>query len=191
MDDGSARRPRLLYIGAHPDDCEIQTSGLAAPWTANGGTALFLSMTDGSSGHHELGGAKLVQRRQAEARPGAAAVGAGSAMLDNSDGSLVPTLENRHKVIRAVREFGPDVIVCHRTNDYHPDHRYTGVLVQDACYMIMVPNVLPSVPVPDRDPAVIFMSDRFTKPYPLQGDLVFDLDGVIEKKLDAIASHTS
>jgi N-acetylglucosamine malate deacetylase 1 len=183
--------PRLLCIGAHPDDCEIQTSGLSALWTGRGGSARFASMTDGSAGHQELAGAKLAGIRRAEARAGAAAVGADSLVFDNLDGSLLPTLDNRLRVIRAVREFQPDVLVTHRTNDYHPDHRYTGVTVQDACYMVMVPNVLPGCPVPDREPVVIFMSDRFTKPSPLDPDLVFDIDPVMERKVDAITSHES
>jgi LmbE family N-acetylglucosaminyl deacetylase len=191
VSDQNVRVPRLLCIGAHPDDCEIQTSGLAALWTGNGGAARFLSLTDGSAGHQELAGAKLAAIRRSEAHAGAGAVGADSVVFDNLDGSLLPSLENRQKVIRAVREFGPDVIVTHRTNDYHPDHRYTGVLVQDACYMIMVPNVAPTVPVPDRAPVVIFMADKFTKPYPIQADLVFDIDPVIDKKLDSITSHAS
>ena len=182
---------RLLCFGAHPDDCELQTSGLAALWTSLGGCARFVSMTDGSSGHYELAGAKLAQLRRAEAGAGAAAVGADSLVLDNTDGELLPTLENRRKVIRTIREFRPDLVVCHRTSDYHPDHRYTGLTVQDACYMVMVPNVVPSAPVPDREPVVIFMSDKFTRPNPFQADLVFDLDSVIEKKLDSIASHRS
>lgn len=191
MSDQKLPTPRLLCIGAHPDDCEIQTSGLAALWTGRGGSARFLSMTDGSSGHQELGGAKLAHIRRAEAQAGAAAVGADSVVFDNLDGSLLPTLENRGRVIRAVREYQPDVIVTHRTNDYHPDHRYTGVTVQDACYMVMVPNVVPGCPVPDREPVVIFMSDKFTKPSPLDPDLVFDIDPVIEKKIDSITSHVS
>jgi LmbE family N-acetylglucosaminyl deacetylase len=148
-------------------------------------------MTDGCSGHQELAGARLAQLRRAEAHDGAVAVGADSLVLDNRDGELLPSLENRHRVIRTIREFKPDLVVCHRVNDYHPDHRYTGVTVQDACYMVMVPNVLPNVPVPDREPVVIFMSDRFTKPNPFQADLVFDIDSVIERKLDSIMSHES
>jgi N-acetylglucosamine malate deacetylase 1 len=189
MTASGSTAPRLLCIGAHPDDCEIKSSGLAALWTANGGTVRFLALTDGSAGHQELAGGVLARSRRAEAQAGAAAVGADSVILDNPDGTLMPTLENRYKVIRAIREFQPDVIATHRINDYHPDHRYTGVLVQDSCYMVMVPNVVPNAPVPPREPVVLFMSDRFTKPYELQPDLVFDLDGVIEKKLDAIASH--
>jgi LmbE family N-acetylglucosaminyl deacetylase len=148
-------------------------------------------MTDGSLGHQTLGGQGLARVRKGEALAGAAAVGADTVVLDNRDGSLLPTLENRHLAIRAIREFEADVVVCHRINDYHPDHRSTGVIVQDACYMVMVPNVLPELPVPDRAPVVIFMSDKFTRPNPIRADLVFDLDSVIEKKLDAIASHAS
>jgi N-acetylglucosamine malate deacetylase 1 len=183
--------PRLLCIGAHPDDCEIQASGLAALWTGRGGSARFISMTDGSAGHQELGGAQLANIRRGEARAGAAAVGADSVVFDNLDSSLLPTLENRHRVIQAVREYQPDVIATHRTNDYHPDHRYTGVTVQDACYMVMVPNALPRCPVPDHEPVVIFMADKFTKPRPIEPDLAFDIGSVIEKKLDSITSHVS
>ena len=191
MSDQHLPTPRLLCIGAHPDDCEIQASGLAALWTGRGGSARFISMTDGSAGHQQLGGAQLANIRRGEARAGAAAVGADSVVFDNLDSSLLPTLENRHRVIQAVREYQPDVIATHRTNDYHPDHRYTGVTVQDACYMVMVPNALPRSPVPDHEPVVIFMSDKFTKPRPIEPDLVFDIGSVIEKKLDSITSHVS
>jgi len=191
MSNPQAQIRRILCFGAHPDDCEVGSSGLAAIWTSVGGAARFVSMTDGTSGHQDYGGAKLAQIRQAEAYAAAASVGADAIVLDNQDGSMLPTLENRHKVIRVIREFRPDVVVCHRINDYHPDHRYTGITVQDACYMVMVPNVLPGTPVPDREPVVIYMSDKFTKPNPFQADLVFDLDPVIEKKLDSITSHAS
>ena len=182
---------RLLCFGAHPDDCEIKSSGLAALWTGAGGRARFVALTDGSAGHHELAGEPLVRRRRAEAAAGARAAGADSVILDNADGMLMPTLENRLKVIREIRLFRPDVIVCPRTNDYHPDHRYTGVLVQDACYLLKVPNVLPLVPVSDRDPVVLFMDDRFTKPEPLRPDVVLDIGPVIEAKLAAVRAHES
>ncbi|MGA2528336.1 MAG: PIG-L deacetylase family protein [Acidimicrobiales bacterium] len=188
---GGETERRLLCVGAHPDDCEIQASGLAALWTSAGGCARFVSMTDGSAGHYALAGTKLAELRETEARVGAEAVGADSVVLDNRDGELLPSLENRHKVIRTIREFRPDLIVCHRINDYHPDHRYTGQIVQDACYLVMVPNLVPDAPVPEHEPVVMFMSDQFTKPNPFHADLVFDLDSVIEKKLDSIASHGS
>jgi N-acetylglucosamine malate deacetylase 1 len=191
MSEGRDGGPRLLCIGAHPDDCEMKASGLAALWVEHGGSARFLTMTDGGAGHQELGGARLAQVRRAEARAGANAVGADSLVLDIPDGMLMPTLENRLAVIGAIREFGPDVIACHRVNDYHPDHRYSAVLVQDACYLVMVPNILAGTPVPSHAPVVLFMCDRFTKPNPIEPHLVFDIDRVIERKLDAIECHRS
>jgi LmbE family N-acetylglucosaminyl deacetylase len=182
---------RLLCFGAHPDDCEMKSSGLAALWTRAGGEVRFIAMTDGSAGHHEMAGEQLVRRRRAEAESGARAVGGDSVILDNADGMLMPTLENRLRVIREIRVFRPDVIACPRVNDYHPDHRYTGVIVQDACYLLMVPNIVPLVPVPDREPVVIFMSDRFTKPSPLEPDLVFSIDPVLDQKIAAIGAHES
>jgi LmbE family N-acetylglucosaminyl deacetylase len=182
---------RLLCFGAHPDDCEIKAGGLAALWTRAGGQARFVALTDGSAGHHELAGEPLVRRRRAEAAAGARAVGADSVILDNADGMLMPTLENRFRVIREIRLFGPDVIVCPRTSDYHPDHRYTGVIVQDACYLLKVPNIVPLVPVPDRDPVVLFMYDRFTRPEPLRPDVVVNIDPVLAAKLAAVRAHES
>jgi N-acetylglucosamine malate deacetylase 1 len=191
MEPEQDRSPRLLCFGAHPDDCEIKSGGLAALWTRAGGQARFVALTDGSAGHHELAGEPLVRRRRAEAAAGARAAGADSVILDNADGMLMPTLENRFRVIREIRLFAPDVIVCPRTSDYHPDHRYTGVLVQDACYLLKVPNIVPLVPVPDRDPVVLFMDDRFTRPEPLRPDVVVSIDPVLEAKLAAVRAHES
>jgi len=126
MEPEPDRGRRLLCFGAHPDDCEIKSAGLAALWTRAGGQARFVALTDGSAGHHEMVGEALVRRRRAEAAAGARAAGADSVILDNADGMLMPTLENRFRVIREIRLFRPDVIVCPRTNDYHPDHRTPG-----------------------------------------------------------------
>lgn len=182
---------RLLAIGAHPDDCEFKIGGLTALWTGLGREARFICTTNGSSGHHEMGGQQLVARRSDEARRGAATVGADSVLMDNADGSLMPTLENRERLIAEIRNYKPDVILAPRTNDYHPDHRYTAILVQDACYMMMVPNVVPTVPVLEKNPVVLLISDRFTTPNPFIPDMVFDIDSVIEKKIDAGMQHES
>ncbi|MCU1490850.1 MAG: LmbE family protein, partial [Acidimicrobiaceae bacterium] len=122
---------------------------------------------------------------------GAALVGAGDVILPNSDGGLVPLLEARHQVLGEIRRFSPDVIATHRVNDYHPDHRYAGTLVQDAWFAIRVPNVLPRIPIPTKTPVLVYMSDRFSRPAELRPDLIFDLDAVIDRKLEAMIAHTS
>jgi LmbE family N-acetylglucosaminyl deacetylase len=60
-------------------------------------------------------------------------------VVANHDGELLPNLGNRRQVIRLIRSFHPDLVLTHRPNDYHPDHRYTSQLVQAAAYLITVP----------------------------------------------------
>ena len=107
-------------------------------------------------------------------------------MLDIHDGELMPTLENRKRFVRLIREWKADIVMGHRPNDYHPDHRYTGVLVQDAAYMVTVPFFCPDVPQLAKNPVFLYFSDGFQKPNPFAPDVVVAIDAVIEKKQDAI-----
>jgi N-acetylglucosamine malate deacetylase 1 len=183
--------PALMVVGAHPDDCEIAAGGIAALTTASGGRVLFSSLTNGDKGHQTLGGATLAKMRRSEARAGAAACGAQSIVLDNHDGELMPTLENRYELIRILREFRPDLVLFPRPWDYHPDHRYTSQLAQDALYMVRVPSVCSYTERLEADPVAMYVSDQFQKPYPFQADVVIDIGPVLEQKLEAIGSHTS
>src|SRR5439155_3487275 len=112
-------------------------------------------------------------------------------VLDIHDGELLPTLENRRTITRLIREWSADVVMSHRTNDYHPDHRYTGVLVQDAAYMVTVPHFCPDVPALTANPVFLFYPDAFQKPNPFQPDVVVNIDSVIERKLDALDALVS
>jgi LmbE family N-acetylglucosaminyl deacetylase len=107
-------------------------------------------------------------------------------VLDIHDGELLPTLENRRAITRLIREWKADVVMSHRPNDYHPDHRYTGVLVQDAAFMVTVPHFCPDVPALKSNPVFLFYPDAFQKPSPFQPDIAVAIDSVIEKKLDAL-----
>jgi LmbE family N-acetylglucosaminyl deacetylase len=98
----------------------------------------------------------------------------------------MPTLENRRTITRLIREWRADVVMSHRPNDYHPDHRYTGVLVQDAAFMVAVPFFCPDVPPLPNNPVFLFYPDSFQKPNAFQPDIVVSIDGVIAKKLDAL-----
>ncbi len=187
----SVEPPALLVFGAHPDDCEATAGGLAALYAARGGRVRFVSLTNGDAGHQTLGGASLARIRREEARAAAAVIGIESLVLDNHDGELLPTLENRRKVIRIIREFGPDLILTPRPNDYHPDHRYTSQLVQDAAYMVTVPNVAAFADHLSRDPVIMYVPDHFRKPYPFTPDVVIDIGPVLDRKLDMIHEHKS
>ncbi|MEF8796949.1 MAG: PIG-L family deacetylase [Salinivenus sp.] len=183
---------RVLFVGAHPDDCDVKAGGTAALMAEQGHAVKFVSLTNGDAGHHEMGGGALARRRGAEAEEAARRLGIDAyEVLHYHDGELMPTLEVRRDVIRLIREWDADVVVGHRPNDYHPDHRYAGRVVQDAAYMVQVPNVLPNVEPTDGNPVFLYFEDRFQKPYPFEHDIVVATDEVIDTKIDALDAHTS
>ena len=181
-----AGKLRIICFGAHPDDCEIQAGGTAARWAAKGHKVKFVSVTNGDIGHWREAGGALARRRKAEVEQADQILGIATEVLDIHDGELLPTLENRRFITRLIREWTADIVISHRPNDYHPDHRYTGVLVQDAAYMVTVPYFCPDVAVLKRNPAFFYFPDRFQKPSPFKPDIVVDIGPVMGKKLDAL-----
>jgi LmbE family N-acetylglucosaminyl deacetylase len=176
----------IICFGAHPDDCEIQAGGVATLWAARGHRVKFVSVTNGDIGHWREAGGPLARRRTAEVQAVAKLLGITTEVLDIHDGELLPTLENRRWITRLIREWKADVVLAPRPNDYHPDHRYTGVLVQDAAYMVTVPFFCPDVPPLKKNPVFLYFPDSFKKPNPFQPDVVVAIDSVIEKKLDGL-----
>lgn len=187
----SSDHVRCLVIGAHPDDADLKAGGLAALYAERGHDVRFVSVTNGEAGHHELDRASLVTRRRAEARAAADVIGIEYEVWDLPDGELQPTLENRRRLIRAIREWEPDLLLTHRPNDYHPDHRATATLVRDTTYVVTVPNICPDTPAIDRDPVVGYLSDTFEKPAPFEPDVVVSIDDVIEEKIEMLHRHES
>src|SRR3989440_2019634 len=187
----SSRSATILAIGAHPDDCDFGAGGLAALCVRAGHRVHFVVATNGDAGHYEMGGAPLARRRRAEAQAAGAVIGIDYTVLDNHDGELEPSLANRRTIVRLIREIGPDLILTHRPNDYHPDHRYTAQLVQDAAYMVTVPSLAALTAHLPANPIILYMSDRFQRPYPFQPDVVVDIDGVLDLKLEMLHQHTS
>jgi len=182
---------RLLVIGAHPDDADIGAGGLAAIYRLLGHTVKFISVTNGSAGHHAMSGQPLVARRRAEAQAAGDVIGAEYEVWDYPDGELEPTIEARKQVIRLIRQFQPDLLLTHRPNDYHPDHRYTSQLVQDASYLVTVPNICPETPILTGDLSIMYLRDEFQKPYPFSPTVAIDIDDVFETKVDMFACHES
>jgi LmbE family N-acetylglucosaminyl deacetylase len=183
--------PRLLMLVAHPDDAEFLAGGLAVMHARRGSLVKFISLTNGDAGHHLEAGERLAQRRRKEAQSAAAVIGATAEVWPHHDGCLQPTLELRWQVIREIRAFKPDLVLTHRTNDYHPDHRAVGSVVQDACYLVTVPALVPDAPALAHDPVVAFLPDRFTKPVPLAGDVVVDVGNYLDTIVDMLACHRS
>ena len=181
----------IIMFGAHPDDCDIRSAGTAAKWVALGHKVRFVSVTNGDAGHHEQGGGILAARRRAEAQEVGKRLGIEYVVLDNHDGELVPSLPVREQIIAQIREVNADLVLGPRPNDYHPDHRYTGVLLQDAAFMVTVPNILTHVPALKKNPVFLYYQDNFQKPNPFSPDIAVDITDTFEKKIDALDAHVS
>jgi len=177
---------RIIAFGAHPDDCEFRAGGTAAKWAKLGHKVKFVSVTNGDIGHSIIAGGPLALRRTAEVQEAAKILGIETEVLDIHDGELMPTLENRRTIIRLIREWEADIVITNRPNDYHPDHRYTSILVQDAAYMVTVPFICPDVPHLGANPVFLYWPDRFKKPNPFKPDVAVGVDDVLEQKYKAL-----
>lgn len=182
---------RILIIGAHPDDADIKAGGTASKWSAMGHVVRLVSLTNGRAGHQTMHGPELVRRRRAEAEAAAATIGTTYEVLDHPDGELDDRREYREEVIGLIRSFRPDLIITHRSTDYHPDHRFAGLLVQDASYLLTVPAIVPDIPHLPACPVILYFSDAFTKPCRFEPHVVVDIDAAFDRLVAMLHCHAS
>ena len=182
----------IVVLGAHPDDCEGDAGGTAILFAKMGHNVKFVSLTNGDAGHYAMGGGVLAKVRMAEAEEAGKRLGVKDyVVMDNHDGELMPTLEIRKDIIREIRLWNADIVIGPRPNDYHPDHRYTAILMQDAAFMVVVPNIAPDVPALKKNPVFLYAADRFQKPNPFEADVAIDIDEVFEQKIAGMGAHDS
>ena len=183
--------PRLLVFGAHPDDCELNAGGVAALYAARGYTVKFVSLTNGDTGHYEMGRGELARRRYDEAQASSRVVGLEYDILDIHCGELTPTVENRKEIIRIIRRFRPDLVFLHPSDDYHPDHRYASQLVQDAAYLVTVPGMCPLTPHLMTNPVFAYCLGTATVSRSFRPTLLVDITSVLEQKIAMSCCHES
>lgn len=182
---------RIIAFGAHPDDAELKAAGVAALWAAQGHKVKFVAMTNGDIGHFSQAGGPLAQRRYAEVQECARILGITTDVLDIHDGELEPTLENRRTVARLIRDWQADIVMGHRPYDYHPDHRYTGVLMDDAAVVVVAPFFVPDTKPTPRNPLFFYYSDGFEHPSKFVPTIVVDIDSVADKKWQCVSAMPS
>jgi LmbE family N-acetylglucosaminyl deacetylase len=188
--ENKGQKLHIVIFGAHPDDPD-KAGGTAYKWTEMGHDVLLVSVTNGDAGHQTIKAKELAKIRREEARRAGEVIGVRYITLNNHDGQLMPTYENRLQIIKIIREQKADIVIFPRPYDYHPDHRYTGILVLDAAYMVTVPTILPKVTHLEKNPLFLFISDGFIHPEPFKADVCIDIDDVIEKKIDMYSQHKS
>ena len=182
---------RIIAFGAHPDDAELKASGVAALWAAAGAKVKFVAMTNGDVGHFGTAGGPLARRRKAEVTECARILGIENDVMDIHDGELTPSLENRKTMARLIREWQADIVMGHRPYDYHPDHRYTGVLMDDSAVVVVAPFFVPDTPPTPRNPVFMYYSDGFQDPKPFTASVVVGIDSVADKKWACVSAMPS
>lgn len=173
---------KILAIGAHQDDNEFRVGGMAHKWVKKGHEVRFLSMCNGCGGHHIMTPEETTARRAKESQAVASFLGIQYDVWDIDDCTLMADLPTRERLIRYIRAFSPDLIIAHRPNDYHADHRASGQLVQDASYILTVPHTCPDVPAMRKMPVIVYNEDSFKNPV-FEGTYVVDMDDEVETKL--------
>ncbi len=180
-----------MMFGAHPDDNELKTGGIAAKYRALGHIVKYVYATNGDTGHPTMGGGQLARIRSEEAEKSCGITGIEPLVLDIHNNGIEADIATRELFIRIIREFKPDLIFTHRLNDYHPDHRRTAMLVQDCSYAIRIPNVCPLTPCLDYSPIILYFKDNFKRPYEFIPDVLVDIDDVVDIKMRMIHCHKS
>jgi LmbE family N-acetylglucosaminyl deacetylase len=165
------RPRRALAIGAHPDDVEIYCLGLLLRLRAAGWEIGWAVATDGHAGlppgaHPDL--------RRAEALAAGALVGVTPVLMGLMDGALRGSPDDQRAIEATIRAFGPDLLVTHNRDDYHPDHRTLSRLVREACpadTLLLEADTM--------------LGDGFLP------DLHVDITAAHEEKMRALAAHAS
>lgn len=180
---------KILMIGAHPDDNDFRSGGTALKYIKKGHSVRFLSICDGSGGHYELSPEQIRERRLGEFKAVTALTGIEYETLGIPDCELMADLPTRKKLVNYIRKYAPDIIFTHRNNDYHADHRNAALLVQDASYLLGVPNFCPETKA-IKTPLIMYFYDKFKNPE-FAADVVVATDDVIDEKYKMFDCHVS
>jgi LmbE family N-acetylglucosaminyl deacetylase len=186
---------RVLALGAHPDDVELQAGGSLAAWARQGAHVELACFTAGEKGSPDPAAdqVELGRVRRAEATEAARALGASVPVhfLGAVDGELEVTMALRLAVARLVRTARPDVVLGHdpwRRWLLHPDHRAAGLLTVDGVVAARDPLYAPSLAaegLPAHRPHTVLLFGTDTP------DELVDVTDTMDAKLAALRAHAS
>ena len=191
---------RAMFIYAHPDDIEFSVAGTAARWAAAGSQIVYVVITDGNAGSHEEGmtAERLAQIRRAEQEAAARCVGVETCIfLGYDDGLLQPSLELRKELVRLIRTYKPNAVVCgdptvyfpNNTRINHPDHRAAATAAIDAVFPAAeMPLLYPDFAaegLAGHKVNYVFVSN------PREANFFVDISETIDIKLEALRQHRS
>lgn len=177
----------LLAVGVHPDDVELGCAGTILKHISMGQKAGILHLTQGELGTR---GTKMMRLREAAA----AAEVLGVAAVENlkfKDGFFKNDKEHQLKLITAIRKYRPDIVLANTLDDRHPDHGRAGWLTEEACFLSglrMIPTKVNGKTQEPWRPHVIY---HYIQAYESKPDIVVDISGFFEKKMEAVRKYES
>jgi len=186
------RPVRALAVGAHPDDIEFGAGATLARWADAGCHVVMAVVTDGSKGAWDpaTDPERLARRRREEQRRAAVVIGAATVVhLDHVDGELEYSMALRAEMALLVRRHRPDVVLTHdpwQRYQMHPDHRVTGMAVNDGVVAARDPLFFPEQRLAAHRPGALLLwsADEPDHLEPVTA-------AFMERKAAALLCHTS
>lgn len=179
----------ILVFGAHPDDAELGAGGTIAKEIARGKKVGIIDLTRG-----ELGTRGTAEIRDKEAQKAAEILGlAVRVNMEFKDGFFRNDTDHQMALIRQIRRFQPDIVLCNAIEDRHIDHARGSSLVSDACFLSGLVKIDTRLEGDEywQEPWRPKQVYHYIQWKNLPVDFVVDISGYIEKKLEAIHAYSS
>jgi N-acetylglucosamine malate deacetylase 1 len=177
----------ILAIGAHPDDVELGCGATLAKEIAHGKKVGILDLTRG-----ELGTRGSAEIRDIESANAAKILGVSMRHnMEFADGFFVNNAVTQLEIIKIIRKFEPEIVLCNAIDDRHIDHGKGSKLVSDACFLSGLPKI-ETIHEGNHQkawrPKQVYHYIQWKN---LEPDFVVDVSGFLEKKLAAVFAYES
>jgi bacillithiol biosynthesis deacetylase BshB1 len=179
----------ILAIGAHPDDVELGSGATIAKEIANGKKVGIIDLTRG-----ELGTRGSAETRDLESSKAAEILGVTTRVnMEFKDGFFTNDAAHQLELIKMIRKFKPDIVICNAVDDRHIDHGKGSKLVSDACFLSGLLKIDTKCPDEDgwQDPWRPNQVFHYIQWKNLEPDIVVDVTGYMDKKMEAVLAYSS
>ncbi|MFV9485033.1 bacillithiol biosynthesis deacetylase BshB1 [Christiangramia sp. ASW11-125] len=177
----------ILAIGAHPDDVELSCAGTIAKEISRGKKVGILDLTRG-----ELGTRGTAEIRDQEATAAAQVLGVEvRENLEFSDAFFSNNASHQMEIIKMIRKYQPEIVLCNAVDDRHIDHGKAAKLISDACFLSglrKIETIMNGENQPAWRPKHVFHYIQWKN---LKPDFVVDITGFLDKKIDSVKAYRS
>lgn len=175
----------ILAIGAHPDDVELGCGGTIAKLISEGKKVAIVDLTQGELGTRGTNETRAIEAAEASKILGISA----RENLKLKDGFLVNSEEYQLEIVKVIRKYQPEIVLCNAIDDRHPDHAKAAKLVSDACFLSGLIKINTLVEEKNQiawRPKQIFHYIQWKN---IEPDFVIDISNFLDKKIEACLAY--